>query len=237
MAENRRGKENRFYFSRGQMVLLGAAFTVASVIIFFLGIFIGKGIEERRLVRKEEPLVKIPVKPGVQESSAGSTPTARDEITFNDPLPSPIRTSEAAPEEKPKEARRIEAVNVAEVKEKNPPPTSTVAPVRTAEKKAEKTGLTQVTAKKIERTSGDSQDSGKNWRAQVNAYPDERSARLIADRLKSKGYNAYVSEVQNQGKTWYRVSVGRYTSRDEADKTLEALRNKENFSKAFVTSK
>jgi len=237
MAENRRGKENRFYFSRGQMVLLGAAFTVASVIIFFLGIFIGKGIEERRLVRKEEPLVKIPVKPGVQESSAGSTPAARDEITFNDPLPSPVRTTEAAPEEKPKEAKRIEAVNVAEVKEKNPTPTSAVVPVRTAEKKAEKTGLTQVTAKKVERTSGDSQESGKNWRAQVNAYPDERSARLIADRLKSKGYNAYVSEVQNQGKTWYRVSVGRYTSRDEADKTLEALRNKENFSKAFVTSK
>lgn len=237
MAENRRGKENRFYFSRGQMVLLGAAFTVASVIIFFLGIFIGKGIEERRLVRKEEPLVKIPVKPGVQESSAGSTPTARDEITFNDPLPSPVRTAEAAPEEKPKEARRIEAVNVAEAKEKNPTPTSTVVPVRTAEKKAEKTGLTPVTAKKVERTSGDSQESGKNWRAQVNAYPDERSAKLIADRLKSKGYNAYVSEVQNQGKTWYRVSVGRYTSRDEADKTLEALRNKENFPKAFVTSK
>ena len=237
MAENRRGKENRFYFSRGQMVLLGAAFTVASVIIFFLGIFIGKGIEERRLVRKEEPLVKIPVKPGVQESSAGSTPMARDEITFNDPLPSPTRTSEAVPEEKPKEARRIEAVNVAEVKEKNPTPTSTVVPVRTAEKKAEKTGLTQVTAKKVGRTSGDSQESGKNWRAQVNAYPDERSAKLIADRLKSKGYNAYVSEGQNQGKTWYRVSVGRYTSRDEADKTLEALRNKENFPKAFVTSK
>jgi len=162
---------------------------------------------------------------------------ARDEITFNDPLPSPIRTSEAVPEEKPKEARRIEAVNVAEVKEKNPTPTSTVVPVRTAEKKAEKTGLTQVTAKKVGRTSGDSQESGKNWRAQVNAYPDERSAKLIADRLKSKGYNAYVSEGQNQGKTWYRVSVGRYTSRDEADKTLEALRNKENFPKAFVTSK
>ncbi|HEY6997498.1 MAG TPA: SPOR domain-containing protein [Candidatus Binatia bacterium] len=237
MAENRRGKENRFYFSRGQMVLLGAAFTVASVIIFFLGMFIGKGIEERRLVRKEEPLVKIPVKPGVQESSARSTRSTPDEITFNDPLPSPVRTTEAAPEEKPKEARPIEAVNVAEAKEKNPTPTSTVVPVRTAEKKAEKTGLTQVTAKKIERTSGDPQESGKNWRAQVNAYPDERSAKLVADRLKTKGYNAYVSEVQNQGKTWYRVSVGRYTSRDEADKTLEALRNKENFSKAFVTSK
>ncbi|HEX7230100.1 MAG TPA: SPOR domain-containing protein [Candidatus Binatia bacterium] len=236
MAENRRGKENRFYFSRGQMVLLGAAFTVASVIIFFLGMFVGKGIEERRLIKKEEPLVKIPVKPGAQEPSSGATPAARDEITFNDPLPGPLKTPEAVAEEKPKPSKRIEPANIAEAKEKNPPPVSPIVPVRAAEKKTEKTGLTQTT-KKIERTSVEYQEPQKNWRAQVNAYPDERSAKLVAERLKNKGYNAYVSEVQNQGKTWYRVSVGRYASRDEADKTLEALRNKENFSKAFVTSK
>ena len=237
MAENRRGKENRFYFSRGQMVLLGAAFTVASVIIFFLGMFVGKGIEERRLVKKEEPLVRMPVKPGAQEPSTGATPAARDEITFNDPLPGPIKTSEAMAEEKPKPSKRIEPVNIADAKEKNPPPASPIVPVRAAEKKTEKTALTQTTTKKIDRTNVESQEPAKNWRAQVNAYPDERSAKSIADRLKNKGYNAYVTEVQNQGKTWYRVSVGRYASRDEADKTLEALRNKENFSKAFVTSK
>jgi cell division septation protein DedD len=234
MAENRRGKENRFYFSRGQMVLLGAAFTVAYVMIFFLGMFVGKGIEERRLVKKEEPLVKIPVKPGAQEPSTGAAPTARDEITFNDPLPSPIRTPEAVAEEKPK---RIEPMNTAEAKEKKPAPVSSIVPVKTAEKKTEKAGLTQTTTKKVERAGVESQELAKNWRAQVNAYPDERSAKLIADRLKNKGYNAYVTEVQNQGKTWYRVSVGRYGSRDDADKTLEALRNKENFPKAFVTSK
>ena len=74
MAENRRGKENRFYFSRGQMVLLGAAFTLATVVIFFLGIFVGKSIEERKLLKKEEPLVKIPVKPGSAEPSAAPAP-------------------------------------------------------------------------------------------------------------------------------------------------------------------
>ena len=37
MAENRRGKDNRFYFSRGQMVLLGGAFTLTAAIIFVLG--------------------------------------------------------------------------------------------------------------------------------------------------------------------------------------------------------
>jgi cell division septation protein DedD len=80
-------------------------------------------------------------------------------------------------------------------------------------------------------------DPSKVWRAQVNAYPDERSAKQIVDRLKNKGYNAYVTEAQNKGKTWYRVSVGKYGSRDEAEKIVEALRSKENFTKAFSASK
>jgi cell division septation protein DedD len=71
----------------------------------------------------------------------------------------------------------------------------------------------------------------------VNAFPDERSAKLIVDRLKNKGYNAYVTEVQNQGKSWFRVSVGKYPSREEADKMVEALRTKENFPKAFAASR
>jgi cell division protein FtsN len=189
------------------------------------------------LIKKEEPLVKIPVKPGAQESSAGSTSAARDEITFNDALPSPVRTTEGSAEEKPKDPKRIEPLNGAELKVKSANPAPSVVSVRSPEKKAEKASLTQTATKKAERMNAESQESAKNWRAQVNAYPDERSAKLIADRLKNRGYSAYVSEVQNQGKTWYRVSVGRYTSRDDADKVLEALRHKENFPKAFVTSK
>ena len=30
MAENRRGKDSRYYLSRGQMIFLGGAFTLAS---------------------------------------------------------------------------------------------------------------------------------------------------------------------------------------------------------------
>ena len=59
MAENRRDRDKRFYFSRGQLVLLGGAFTLASIITFLLGVFVGKRIEERRMVKPEEPLVKI----------------------------------------------------------------------------------------------------------------------------------------------------------------------------------
>ncbi len=75
---------------------------------------------------------------------------------------------------------------------------------------------------------------GKVWRAQVDAFPDERSAKQLVDRLKNKGYNAYVNEVEFRGKPWYRVSVGKYGSREEADKIVGALKDKENYAKAFA---
>jgi DedD protein len=229
MAENRRGKENRFYFSRGQMVLLGTGFTLASVIIFVLGIFVGKGIEARKMLKPDEPLVKIPVKPATQQSSSAANPTPKDEITFNDAL-SKSAGSAVAAEEKPEVAKPAERVARAEPRESPPAPK--------LEKRIEKAAPVAEPAKKPESAANDdSKEQSRSWRAQVNAFPDERSAKLIVDRLKNKGYNAYVSEAQNRGKTWYRVNVGKFSTRDEADKMVELLRAKENFPKAFAASK
>ena len=77
MAENRRGKDNRFYFSRGQMVLLGGAFTLTSPIIFFLGVFVGKGIEERRLLAEEEPLSRSRSNPTLRVAAAAAAAASR----------------------------------------------------------------------------------------------------------------------------------------------------------------
>ena len=220
MAENRRGKENRFYSSRGQMALLGGAFALASLVIFLLGMFVGKGIEERKIAKKEEPLVKLPVKPeGL--ATGGAAAQKKDEITFNDSLaktPAAPLVQEKAKEEKP----RVKIIQ-------------TEAPAPKAEKKIEKVAA-ETPPKKTD-GSAEAADPSKIWRAQVNAFPDERSAKLLVDRLKNKGYNAYVSEVENAGKTWYRVSVGQYGTRKEADKVVEALKTKEKFSKAFAASK
>jgi DedD protein len=230
MAENRRGKDNRFYFSRGQMVLLGASFTFAALIIFVLGVFVGQGIESRKLVKKEEPLVKIPVKPGASESSAAPAPQAKNEITFNESL-SKRGTALAAAEEKPRAVKPPEKVARAETKE-------APAPVRASANPVEKSAPAPSAAKKPEAAANaDAKDPGQAWRAQVNALPEENSAKLIVDRLKNKGYNAYVTAVENRGKTWYRVNVGKFGSRDEAEKMAEVLRSKENFPKAFAASK
>jgi cell division septation protein DedD len=233
MAENRRGKENRLYFTRGQMVLLGGAFTLTSVIIFLIGMFVGKSIEERKLAKKEEPLVKIPVKPSPKETSGAPAAQGKDEISFND-APSKPASNVPQAEEKTKEVKEAEKV-ATEIKlpAKTEPPAT-----KRAEKKVEMGAPPAEAPKKSETTEiAAEKDQSKIWRVQVNAYPDERSAKLIVDRLKNKGYNAYATEVQNKGKTWFRVSVGKYGTREEADRIVEALKSKEDFTKAFASSK
>jgi cell division septation protein DedD len=233
MAENRRGKENRLYFTRGQMVLLGGAFTLTSVIVFLIGMFVGKSIEERKLAKKEEPLVKIPVKPSPKETSGAPAAQSKDEISFND---APSKSASAVPqaEEKTKEVKPAEKVATETKLAAKTEPLVT----KRAEKKVEMSAPPAEATKKAETTeTAAEKDQSKIWRAQVNAYPDERSAKLIVDRLKNKGYNAYATEVQNKGKTWFRVNVGKYGTREEADKIVEVLKSKENFTKAFVSSK
>ena len=222
MAENRRGKENRFYYSRGQMVLLGGAFTLAAIVIFVLGMFVGMGVEERKIFKKEEPLVRIPVKPE-GAPAGGPAQKKKDEITINDPevkSTAPSLVEEKAAEKPPAKVTKAEA----------PVP-------KAAEKKPEKVAAEAAPKKADSPPSAAASEQGKLWRAQVNAFPDERSAILLVDRLKNKGYNAYVSEVQNRGKTWYRVNVGRYDKREEAERIVEALRTKENHPKAFAATK
>jgi hypothetical protein len=168
MAENRRDRDKRFYFSRGQLVLLGGAFTLASLIIFFLGIVVGRGIEERKIARPEEPLIKIPVNPSAQGSGAGPAGQAKEELTFYDTL-AKSSNSESSLEEKgsepPKQPEKAVKSERKEVKAKGreaSPPGSL-----RAEEKAPREKSTAV------QLSNSVEESGKAWYVQVHAFPDE----------------------------------------------------------------
>ena len=82
MAENRRGKDSRYYLSRGQMIILGGTFTLASIVVFLIGMMVGKELEERKLLKKDEPLVKMPVKPagGAAGTSGDAHLRQRDSV-------------------------------------------------------------------------------------------------------------------------------------------------------------
>ena len=236
MAENRRGKDRRYFFTLGQMVLLGTAFALTCAIVFFLGIMIGKGIEARKVVMPEEPLVKMPVKPSVQGSAGAAGIGPKEELTFYETLTKAPHHQFGLEENGKGKQEKHEAGPLKRDPPKDNKRESTRAAAPPAvEKKPEQTASLPVMASAAE--SAERKDNGKVWTVQVNAYPDERSARQLVDRLKNKGYNAQVTETRNKGKTWYRVRVGSYGSREEADKALDDLRGKEKFDKAFATSR
>lgn len=238
MADNRRGKDRHYYFTLGQMVLLGTAFILTSAVIFLLGIFIGQGIEARKMVRPEEPLVKIPVKPSVEGSAGPAGAAPKEELTFYETL-TKLPQSQPALNEKVKDAKEPAKPLKREFKETksesgNDPLSR---PRKAMEKKPEPDTSPAVTAVTPPAETAQRTENGKVWSVQVNAYPDERSAKQLVDRLKNKGYNAVITEAPNKGKVWYRVRVGRYGSREEADKAVEDLKSKEKLEKAFATSR
>lgn len=55
------------------------------------------------------------------------------------------------------------------------------------------------------------------YTVQVASYPSESEAQVHAARLKDGGWNAFYVPAEVQGKTWYRVSVGLFTTAKSAN--------------------
>lgn len=255
MAENRKGRgQGLYYWTRGQLLILAVGFTVTSVVIFFLGILIGQGIEERKLLKKEEPLIKIPVQPLSQGSAAPGTP-GKEEMTFYEelakkaPSGAPVTRVEPAKESRPAEKAAKPAgkeTKIAAQEVKVAPPEK----VKTAEKVKEREAVEKPApvaetkketlaqkASEAEGTKGGTEAREKVWAVQVNAYTLERDAKNLAKKLKDKGYDAYVVPTNIKGKNWYRVRVGRLGTQEEAKALQEKLKTRENFTKSITTSR
>jgi cell division septation protein DedD len=69
---------------------------------------------------------------------------------------------------------------------------------------------------------------------QVAALRQRGEADAVARRLTRKGYDAYVIEPSGRANRVYRVRVGRFASRGEADQLKDRLAREEQF-KPWVT--
>jgi len=241
-----------YYWTRGQLLGLAIAFAAASALVFFLGIVIGQGIEERKLLKKEEPLIKIPAQP---LSQGGGTATAgKEEMTFYEELakkgPSAPPATRLEPAKETKSAEK--AAKPATKETKAPAQEMKIAPsekVKTAEKVkekrvAEKSAPGAATREAPAKKAAEPKESAtgvepreKVWAVQVNAFPFERDAKGLAKKLRDKGYDAYVVPTNIKGKDWYRVRVGRFGTQEEAKTLQETLKTREKFSKSITTSR
>lgn len=77
--------------------------------------------------------------------------------------------------------------------------------------------------------------AGGKFTIQVSAFQSRSQADHLVSNLKNKGYDAYIAQAVIPGKgIWYRVRIGTYGSRDDAQKTANTLKRKEGIS-TYVT--
>jgi cell division septation protein DedD len=218
----------RCYFSRGQLVTVGLSFVITASAAGFSGFIAGRKIVESRQTARQ--LASAPRTVPVSSNQVASTTTAR---AFDDAA----------------NAVLVQSQQLSESAAKIPPPqvvAATVKDGRAATGKI-KTSLhltsdkltpeNDFPAKPAAATAVKTDLAASPWSVQISATQDQTAAQLLQEKLKSKGFDAYVVEAEINSSRWYRVRVGHFNSNQEAEKTRQDLQAKENLVNAFVTGK
>jgi cell division septation protein DedD len=239
-----------------QLVFLFMAATVVSVVIFLCGVLVGRGVRAERLAAAAqtealaEPTADLaassttpePPPPSADVTKAEAPPTA-DELSYPKQLEkSTTEVGDIRPDSKlPKPAPEIKPVQTAAtgaaaaavaVKEAAPQPLAPAPkPAAAVEKKTAKPAPAAAPASSTS-TAGTGTD-GNGFAVQVAALNVRSEADAIAKRLAAKGYAAYV-QVPNGGASVYRVRIGTFKTRKEAESVASRLQKEEQV-KPWVT--
>lgn len=219
-----------------QLVFLFMAATVVSVVIFLCGVLVGRGVRAERgdlAQNAENSAASMEVAPALPagttqppasstiNSAPGQPPTPVDELTYFDRLEKPAPTPE-----KLKPAIEKESAAAA----KPTPPPAKAAPEKMAPAKAEKE-MPPAPAKTAD-TAPASNPQG--WAVQVAAVNVRSEADAMAKRLSSKGYSAYVVAPTSSTPAMFRVRIGTFKTKREAEAMAATLQTAEQF-KPWVT--
>ena len=216
-----------------QLVFLFMAATVVSVVIFLCGVLVGRGVRSERATSLTDATNTIePAPQGAPEATppAGSDPTAAtappsvDDLSYFNRLGKTNAPVEDLKAPAPPPVERTVAQPVAAPA---PPPTPkpravTLTPTPTPPAAA------PVAA------AAPSAPAGEGYVIQVAALREHGDADAIANRLASKGYSAFVVAPGAATPTMYRVRVGKFKTKREAETVAAKLQKEEQF-KPWIT--
>jgi len=172
--------------------------------------------------------VKEPEPQPVEEAApANSSKAASNVTTITVPAPRSgggVPDVEVSPVRQASRARPV----VAEVPKEKQPAAVKPAAVKPAAKPAEKPAEKPAVAKPSK-----SFDSSNFW-IQTGAFSTIKYAEGAKDYLAARGISSVIEDPVINGKTWYRVRVGPYTTRDEANYWLALVKSIDGFSTSQV---
>ena len=200
-----------------QLVFLFMTATVVSVVIFLCGVLVGRGVRaEREGIASDattltggaaaEPIPQTlaetpaPV-PGASDPRAAPPPPAVDDLSYFNRLEKPEPPAEELKPapERPPAANRASRALAPPAPKESLPATAGAPPV------------------------------GPGYALQIAALRERGEADAIAGRLASKGYAAYVLAPANGTPPVYRVRIGKFKTRREAETMAAKLQREEQF--------
>ena len=196
------GSDDGFHeiqLSGKQLVFLFMATTVVSVVIFLCGVLVGRGVRAERPVDPSDPAVSAAPAPSDTVAEAG--PAAAEP-------PVPAEQAEPPAKEPPSEPAAA------------PPAERTPAP-----KTAERTSGPPARGPRVAAPG-----ARNTWVVQIVALRDRGAASSIVQRLSGKGYPAFVvNPTGGAAAPVFKVQVGRYADRTDAEQVARRLEREEQF--------
>jgi len=205
-----------------QLVFLFMSVTVAAVVIFLLGVLVGRDIRSDRPAVAEPATSEVapdPIAPAPARTAGTSTqlpaeaPPPSDELTFPEVLkngsehPDKLKASASEAPPSAKAAPKTTPPAPQAVKQPTAPPANPPTPVA---------------------TSTAPEPSGPGFAVQVAAFKDRRDADTMVKRLSGKGYPAFImAPVKGAPTAFYRVRVGKYKDQREAEAVSRKLEKEE----------
>ncbi len=202
-----------------RLVWAGAIFVFFGVLVFLVGYWLGKttmkdmGLSNQTSVRNvQEKLDQRKI-----ENSFGAAPASPDKPATALPDGTALVPSSSAKDEiltaPPISASPAAAPSVAA-------PSRSVKLTTTSVKKTDKTPVKSDSRTAPAMTAGDG-----HYTLQISAHTSMDKARSIEDQLRRQGHQSYIVEAAVNGVTYYRVRVGKFGSKQDAQNALSRIKS------------
>lgn len=228
-----------FRLDNRQLALLFAAGLLIFVLLFTLGVMVGRDWREWEQSRKstlssEQPAITQVEEEGLLEDDV--LPTLEEAVPEgkSSKKPTSSTTEIASSPQSPKEMEytfyeTLPQKEPAKTKLEIPPEEKEVKKVKEEKKSVKETAPKE----ELAATQPHLSEEGK-YTVQVSSFTEREKATDLVTRLIRKKYSAYITSTQISQTTWYRVRVGQFATREEAQKFALTLKKKEKLN-TFVT--
>lgn len=209
-----------------QLVFLFMAATVVSVVIFLCGVLVGRNVRAERASTESSANTAVDL-PTPAPAPASDVPTYTQLDKSNPKAESPKPAGPPARESA--EARPDTSAS------SKPAKTPAAAPpVTETERPAPPPPAAEKTEPRAVGTATTGEPAGQGFAVQIAAVNAKSEADAMAKRLASKGYSAYVLAPASGTPSVFRVRVGKFGTKREAE-TVAAKLQKEEQLKPWVT--